>query len=67
MVREDLSQEVIISCGLVALESSMLGLLGGLAVERLPLAQGLILEYWDRVPHQALCMESASPSTSYLF
>ena len=29
---------------------------GGSAVERLPLAQGVILETWDRVLHQAPCM-----------
>ena len=28
----------------------------------LPSAQGLILETWDQVPHQAACMETASPS-----
>ena len=38
------------------------GSLGGSAVLRLPLAQGIILESWDRVPHQAPCMEDASPS-----
>ena len=38
------------------------GCLGGSAVERLPLAQGVILEFWDRVPRQAPCMEPASPS-----
>ena len=27
-----------------------------------PSAQGMILETWDRVPHQAPCMEPASPS-----
>ena len=41
----------------------VVGCLGGSEVERLLLAQGMILEYWDRVPHQAPCMESASPST----
>ena len=40
----------------------MPGRLGGAAVERLPLAQGVILESWDRVPHQAPCMGPASPS-----
>ena len=35
--------------------------LSGLA---LPSAQGVILETWDGVPHQAPCMEPASPSTS---
>ena len=39
-----------------------MGSLGGSAVERLPSAQGLILESWDRVPHQAPYMEPASPS-----
>ena len=38
------------------------GHLGGLAVERLPSAQGVILESQDRVLHQAPCMEPASPS-----
>ena len=36
--------------------------LGGSVVERLPLAWGMILESQDRVPHQASCMEPASPS-----
>ena len=36
------------------------GHLGGSSVELLPLSQGVILEFWDRVPHQASCMESAS-------
>ena len=38
------------------------GCLGGSAVEHLPLAQGVILESWDQVPHQASYMEPASPS-----
>ena len=29
---------------------------------RLPSAQGMVLESWDRVPHQAPRMEPASPS-----
>ena len=29
------------------------GSLGGAVVWRLPLAQGTILETWDRIPHQA--------------
>ena len=37
------------------------GSLGGSVVEYLPLAQGMILESWDGVPHQAPCMEPASP------
>ena len=40
------------------------GSLGGSAVWRLPLAQGLILESRDRVPRRAPCMEPASPSPS---
>ena len=39
-----------------------MGHLGGSVVEHLPLAQGVILESWDRVPHQAPWMEPASPS-----
>ena len=39
-----------------------MGHLGGSVVERLPLAQGMILETQDRVPHSAPCMEPASPS-----
>ena len=35
------------------------GWLSGLAP---PLAQGVILEIWDRVQHQAPCMEPAFPS-----
>ena len=38
--------------------------LGGSAVWRLPLAQGVILESWDRVPCRAPGMEPASPSLS---
>ena len=38
------------------------GCLGGLVVEHLPLAQGMILEFQDGVPHRAPCMEPASPS-----
>ena len=40
-----------------------MGRLGGSVVERLPLAQGMILESRDRVPHWAPCMEPASLST----
>ena len=35
---------------------------GGSVVWRLPLAQGVILEAQDQVPHQAPCVEPASPS-----
>ena len=38
------------------------GQVGGSAVERLPLAQGVILETWDRVLRRAPCVEPASPS-----
>ena len=34
-----------------------LGCLGGSAVESLPVAQGVILDSQDRVPHRAPCME----------
>ena len=37
--------------------------LGGLAVWRLPLAQGAVLESRDRVLCWAPCMEPASPSS----
>ena len=40
-------------------ESKPGGYLGGLAVDRLPSAQGVIPGSWDRVPHQAPCKESA--------
>ena len=40
------------------------GSLGGSAVERLPLTQGLILETQDQVPGRTPCMEPASPSAS---
>ena len=33
------------------------GRLGGSVAERLPLAQGMILETWDRVPLQAASIE----------
>ena len=46
----------------VPIESPGEGSLGVSAVE--PLAQGVILESWDRVPHWASCMEPASPSMS---
>ena len=35
---------------------------GGSVVEHLPLAQVVILESWEQVPHQALLGEPASPS-----
>ena len=45
-----------------SLKGNSEGHLGGSAVECLPLAQGVILGSWDRVPHRASCMEPASPS-----
>ena len=42
--------------------SAQKGCLGGSAVERLPSAQGMILESQDRVPRRSPCMEPASPS-----
>ena len=47
---------------LVSFKRMEQGSLGGSAVERLPSAQGVILESQDRVPHRAPCMEPASPS-----
>ena len=41
--------------GVLLSKMSLLGSLGGAAVWRLPLAQGVILETQDRVPHQAPC------------
>ena len=40
----------------------ILGRLGGSVVKHLPLAQGLILESRDQVPHWAPCIEPASSS-----
>ena len=40
------------------------GSLGGSMLERLLSDQGMILETRNRVPHQAPCMEPASPSAS---
>ena len=38
------------------------GRLGGSVVENLPLAQRMVLESQGQLPHQAPCMEPASPS-----
>ena len=38
------------------------GSLGGSVVEQLPSAQGMTPEFQDQVPHQAPCMEPASPA-----
>ena len=40
--------------------------LGGSAVERLPLAHGVIPGCQDPVPHQAPCMEPASSPSAYV-
>ena len=45
-----------------AIKNEILECLGGSVVGHLPLAQGMILEFRDQVPHQAPCMEPASPS-----
>ena len=50
-----------ITC-LSSLKDIAQGFLGGSAVNHLPSAQGVILESPDWVPHQAPCMEPASPS-----
>ena len=47
---------------LVVKGSRELGPLGGSGVECQPLAQVVIVGSWDRVPHQALCRDPASPS-----
>ena len=44
----------------------MLGCLGVSAVERLPLAQGMMLEAQDQALHWASCMEPASSPPSYV-
>ena len=51
----------IVSSNLI-LKNQKGGSLGGPAVQRLPLAQGVILESRDRAPHRAPGMEPASPS-----
>ena len=47
---------------LTTLKLQIQGHPGGSVVERLPLAQVLILGSWDGVPHGAPCREPASPS-----
>ena len=46
----------------IDLKDSEKGHLGGSAVEHLPLAQGVILGSWDRVPSRDPRREPASPS-----
>ena len=48
--------------GIKVLRVKLWGHLGGSVVERLPLAQGEILESQDQVPRWAPCMEPASSS-----
>ena len=45
-----------------SIEQRHSGSLGGAAVWHLPLAQGAILETWDRIPRRAPSMEPVSPS-----
>ena len=45
-----------------SLKNPVWGHLGGSGVNHLPLAQGVILESWDWVPHWAPCVEPASSS-----
>ena len=47
----------------ISLNKIFRGSLGGSAVWCLPLVQGAILEFQDRVPHRAPGMEPASPSS----
>ena len=64
ILKEFIQQENIKIINIYALNVGAIkkGSLGGAAVWRLPLAQGMILETRDRVPHRAPCMEPASPS-----
>ena len=48
-----------------SIKLGLMGCLGGSMVERLPLAQGLIPDSQDRVPHRAPCMEPASLPSAY--
>ena len=47
-------------------KTSQTGCLGGSAVKHLSLAQGMILESWDRVLYRAPCTEPASPPSAYI-
>ena len=47
-------------------KNKTLGCLGGSAVECLPLAQGVIPDSRDRVPHWASCMEPTPPPSASL-
>ena len=62
---QQLYHELELSCLIQDwLKDTLRGHLGGSAVERLPLAQAVIPESQDRVPHPALCMEPASSFVS---
>ena len=52
----------IVTTIISVLKMGKLGCLGGSVAERLPLAQGVILESQDRVPYRASCMEPACVS-----
>ena len=43
-----------------------MGRLGGSVIKRPPSAQGMILTFWDRAPHQAPRWEPASSSPTPL-
>ena len=55
-------RDTSVPCRTVDVKKQQQGRLGGTAVKRLPLAQGVILAVWDRAPHQALHYEPASSS-----
>ena len=62
-------QKYVVECKILAKDiwpelqnKIMEGHLGGSVVERLPLAQVVILGSWDRVPHRAPRRERASSS-----
>ena len=57
-----LTDQCVLICSGFLLRFILKGRLSGSAVKCLPLAQGVILESRDRVPHWAPCMEPASPS-----
>ena len=57
-----MSKQYDIQYILTDLRSGSEGQLCGSVVEHLPLTQGMILDSWGRVPHQASCMEPAFPS-----
>ena len=52
----------VIPQGYFSQEIAIKGYLGGSVVEHLPSAQGVILEFQNRIPHRDPCREPASPS-----